>query len=344
MTGTPPPGARARVLTLGPLSLLWYPRAVAVTVVLVLLALGLGLLALMTGTTHLDAGDVIDGLRGGPAEVVVRELRLPRVLLALVVGACLGLAGSVFQSLSRNALGSPDIIGVTTGAALGAVVAIVLLGLGPGGAALGALIGCLVVSALTYALSRTGGRDPGRRLVLVGIGIGAFCHGVVALILTHANPDASIMGQVWLTGSLNARTWPDLMPATAALVVLGPVLTVQARRLTLLEAGDDLAAALGVALQRTRAVTVLAGVALTAMAVCSIGPVSFVALAAPHLARATVRTATVPVTTAAATGAVLLLASDLAAQRMPELLRVPVGVATGVLGGLYLVLVLARRS
>lgn len=339
-----PRGVTWRVWRLGGRGLVWYPRALAVTVLTTLVALVLALFGLTTGSTPLGIPEVVDGLAGGQNAAIVRELRLPRVVCGLFVGACLAVAGAVMQSLTRNALGSPDIIGVTTGAALGAVVAIVVLGLGPVGTVAGALVGCLVVSVLTYALTYSVHRAPGQRLVLVGIGLGAFCHGLVALVLTHSNPDTAIGAQIWMTGTLNARSWPDTVAPALACVVLVPVLLVAARHLNALQTGEEMAGQLGVDVPRTRLVAVACCVGLTAAAVCSVGPISFVALASPHLARRLTGNANVPLLPSAACGAALLLGADVSAQRLPEALRVPVGIATGVLGGLYLVVVLTRRS
>lgn len=340
---TPPHRARWRLLPLGPVQLIWYPRTVAVTMLLVVALIGLVPLALTTGSTPLGIGDVIEGLAGGSAAPIVRELRLPRAVCGIFVGASLAVAGAVMQSLTRNTLGSPDVIGVTTGAALGASVAIVVLGLGPLGTVLGALVGTVLVSTLTYLLTWSAHRSPGQRLVLVGIGIGVFCRGLVSLVLTHSNPDIAISAQIWMTGTLNARGWPDTLASVLAVVVLLPVLLVVARHLNVLESGDEVAQQSGVDLPRTRLVAVGCSVALTAAAVCSVGPISFVALAAPHLARRLTGSASVPILSAAACGAVLLLGADVLAQRLPEDFRVPVGITTGVLGGLYLVLVLVRR-
>lgn len=340
---TPPRHARWRLLPLGRARLIWYPRTTLVMALLLVVLTVLVPLALTTGSTPLGIEEVLRGLAGGSSAPVVRDLRLPRAVCGLLVGAGLAVAGSVMQSLTRNTLGSPDVLGVTTGAALGASVAIIVLGLGPLGTALGALIGTVLVSAITYLLTWNAHRSPGQRLVLVGIGVAAFCRGLVSLVLTHSNPDIAISAQIWMTGTLNARTWADALAPAAVVAVLLPVLLAAARHLNALESGDEVAQQMGVNLPRTRLVAAVCSVALTAGAVCSVGPVSLVALAAPHLARRLTGTAIVPVLPAAACGAVLLLGADLTAQRLPESFRVPVGIATGVLGGLYLVLVLMRR-
>ncbi|MEL4357820.1 MULTISPECIES: FecCD family ABC transporter permease [unclassified Luteococcus] len=332
-----------RVVRRGGLGLIWYPRAVLVSLVLVAICIGIALLGLLSGSTDLPLQVVLDGLQGhGEGVDIVRGMRLPRVMCGLVVGACLGVSGAVFQSLGRNALASPDIIGVASGAALGAVTAIVVFHLGRGGTALGALVGCVLASGLGHVLAR-GRVRVAQRLVLVGIGIGAFCQGLTTLLLTQIDPDIAIAGQKWLTGTLNTRSWDDLAPAALGLALL-PVVVWCARHLNALEMGDDLARQLGVDADATRRRAAAAGVAMCALAVCAVGPVAFVALASPHLARRLCLNATVPVVPAALAGATLLLGADVAGQSLPDGWGMPVGIATGILGGAYLALVLTRRS
>ncbi|WP_168581443.1 FecCD family ABC transporter permease [Gephyromycinifex aptenodytis] len=333
-----------KVLRFGDRSVVFHPRAVVVSVLLLAALLGTAFLGLHTGSSSLSTSEVLTGLSGGEKATIVQQMRLPRVLCGAVVGASLGMAGSVFQSLTRNVLGSPDIIGVTSGAAMGAVTAIVLFRLDAWAVALAALAGCLGASALTWAISHLGVHSPGQRLVLVGIGVGAFCQSVTAVILTQGNPATTIMGQSWLAGTLNARTWPDLLPATIGIVLTLPVLIGCARHLNTLEAGEDMALQLGVAVPRLRSVTVTAGVVLCALAVCSVGPIAFIALASPHIARSLTRSGTVPIVPAALTGSTTLLAADILGQSLPENLRMPVGLASSLLGGAYMLFILTRRS
>lgn len=342
MSPTPTPSPTTRVWRLGEASILVHPRAVLVVSAGLVMLVALALLGLQTGSTQLGLTQVLRALGGGEKAAIVQQMRLPRVLCAIVVGACLAVAGSVFQTLSRNALGSPDIIGVTSGAALGAVASIVILGAGRLGAAAGALAGCLLVAWLIHLLSGRAGGGQGQ-LVLIGIGVGAFCQALTAMMLTHTDPDLAIGGQKWLTGTLNARSWPDIAPALFAAVVLLPVLVGCARHLNALEVGDDLAHQFGVDLRRTRAWSSGAAVGLCALSVASIGPVAFVALAAPHLARRLCGNAVVPIVAAAVLGSVLLLGADIVGQRMPGGMTMPVGIATGAFGGLYMTLVLTRR-
>lgn len=273
--------------TPGGLSLRFRPRALVVGAGCALLAAGLGVLAVAGGDYPMSPADVLRTLTGGgtPAEeFIIHELRLPRLVTALLVGAALALAGAVFQSLVRNPLGSPDMLGFTQGASTGALVVVVL-----GGSSL-ALSGAAVASGLAtgllvYALvARTGVH--GYRLVLVGIGLNAILTGINGYLLTRAPLMDAARAVLWLTGSLDGRGWSDATPLLVVLAVLTPlVLLGCGPALRMMEMGDDTAAALGVPVRRLRLVLLGAAVLLVAFAAAAAGPVSFVALTAPHLAR-----------------------------------------------------------
>lgn len=333
------------VLRAGGLSLRWHPRAVLVSLALAIVLAMLGLALLSTGSLELAWPEIVAALGGtgdDSAARVVWNLRLPRIVTGLAVGACLGAAGAVFQSISRNPLGSPDVIGFMSGAATGAVVQIVCFDGGPIATAFAAVAGGLVTAGLVYGLSRSHLQGAGYRLILVGIGIGAVLEAVTSLLLTRSSLDVAISAQIWLTGTLNARQWVHAWPALAALLLLLPVVLWYARRLSLMESGDELAGQLGVDTARVRLVLLVAATGLTAVAVASTGPIAFVALAAPQLARRVTGATEVPVLGSALFGAALLLAADLAAQRLPLGLAVPVGLMTGVIGGVYLIWLLVR--
>ncbi|QUS36932.1 iron chelate uptake ABC transporter family permease subunit [Falsirhodobacter algicola] len=308
----------------------------------------LSLALLVTGTLRIGPGDLLAAL-GAPSgddltARVVWRLRLPRVLTAILVGYGLGMAGAAFQTVSRNPLGSPDVIGFTTGAATGAIVQIVLVDSDPLRIAALSLISGLMTALAVLLLARTSGRSEGYRLVLVGIGVGATLSGVNTVFLVMGDLDQSIAAQLWLAGSLNTRTWAHVVPAALGLLVLSPILLGLSRRLALFGMGDDGAAALGVGVERVRTIAVLAAVGMTAIATAAAGPISFVALAAPQLARRLCGTAHIPFLPAGLMGAALLLAADLTSQRMPTDLTLPIGQMTGLLGGAYLLWVLTLRS
>lgn len=338
--------AQARVLRGACWSLRWRPRAVLVCLGLALLALGLAVLLLGTGTLQLGPAQVLASLLGSgdspSAERIVQRVRLPRVLTAMCVGASLGMAGAIFQSISRNALGSPDVIGFTTGAASGAIVQIILFDAGPLVTALAAVLSGVGTAALVFLLSMKGRSSGGYRLVLVGIGVGAMLSGLNTILLVLGNLDRVMTAQMWLAGSLNTRTWAHVLPAATGLLLIVPLAIHHARQLNLLEMGDDTASQLGVAVERTRMTMVIAAVGLTAIATAAAGPIAFVALAAGQLARRLSAASQVPLLGAALMGAVLLLAADLLSQRLPLGLNLPIGLTTGILGGFYLLWLLTR--
>ncbi|WP_095153688.1 iron chelate uptake ABC transporter family permease subunit [Pseudomonas sp. Irchel 3E13] len=337
----------ASVLRLGGCSFLWRPRVALVCLLLAATALALGILLLGIGSLQLTPAQVVAGLFGTADDPtlqrVITRVRLPRVLTAVLVGASLGMAGSIFQSLSRNALGSPDIIGFTTGAASGAIVQIILFDAGPLGTSVAAVASGMATAALVFLLSMKGRSTGGYRLVLVGIGIGAMLSALNTILLVTGNLDQVMTAQLWLAGSLNTRTWSHVLPAALGLLLIVPVALYQARRVNLLEMGDDSASQLGVAVERTRLLMMLAAVALTAIATAAAGPIAFVALAAPQLARRLTASAGVPLVSGALMGAVLLLAADMLSQRFPLSLNMPIGLTTGMLGGVYLLWLLARN-
>jgi iron complex transport system permease protein len=337
---TPVPVIRFRAY-----SLRWRPRVALLCAAASCVCLVLALLLLGTGTLAFTPGEVLSALIGrgdNPmAERVILGLRLPRVLTALFVGASLGMAGAIFQSIARNPLGSPDIIGFTTGAATGAIVQIVLFDAGPLAVSLAAVASGMATAAAVFLLALKGHATGGNRLVLVGIGVGATLTGVNTVLLVVGDLDRAVSAQVWLAGSLTARTWSHAAPAAAALVLIVPIALGYGTRLSLLEMGDDTASQLGVPVERTRLAMVTTAVALTATATAAAGPIAFVALAAPQLAKRLGRSPEVPLLAAAAIGAALLLLADLISRRFPFNLDMPIGLTTGLVGGLYLLGLLA---
>jgi iron complex transport system permease protein len=176
----------------------------------------------------------------------------------------------------------------------------------------------------------------------VGIGVGATLSGLNTILLVMGDLDRAISAQRWLAGSLSARTWAHVVPAALGFVAIVPVVLWCARRINLLELGDDAATQLGVHVPRTRLIMVMAAVALTAIATAAAGPIAFIALAAPQVARRLGLSPDVPLFTGAAMGAVLLLAADLLSQWAPVHLHLPIGLVTGLLGGVYLLWLLFR--
>ena len=335
-----------RRLRLGSATLLLERRTVLVVLAALVVLLALAMAGLLIGDYPLNLGQALRalfGVGGDPlAQYFVRGQRAPRVLAALLVGAALAVSGAIFQSLSDNPLGSPDVIGFTTGSASGALIAIIVIGAGPAETAAGALLGGGVTAAVVYLLAWRRGLTGGR-LVLVGIGIAAVLQGLNNLLLVRASLTSAQTAAQWLAGSFNATGWPRVLLLGAALVVLLPAAALLARPLGAMVLGDDLAAALGVRVERSRTLLVVVGVALVAVATATAGPIGFIALAAPQIARRLTRSSAVGFGSAAVVGAGLVLASDLVAQRLFAPTQLAVGVVTGVLGGGYLIWLLGSQ-
>ena len=319
-------------------------RRAVVTALIALAALVVGVVALGLGDYPLAPLEVVRALGGGdgPASTIVLGWRLPRVLAALVFGAALGASGAVFQSLTRNPLGSPDVIGFSTGAYTGAIVVIVSGATSTVGTAAGALAGGLVTALVVYLLAWRGGVQ-GLRLVVVGIGVTAVLHSVNSWLLLRAQAEVALTASFWGAGTLALVSWRQLLPAAAVLAVLAAGVVVLARPLRQLELGDDAARSHGLRAEPARLALVVVGVALTAVVTASTGPIVFVALAAPQLARRLVRSAGVPLAAAALVGALLLLVADVVAQHVAAS-PLPVGLVTLVIGGGYLVSLLVGES
>ncbi|MCD7099195.1 iron chelate uptake ABC transporter family permease subunit [Stenotrophomonas sp. MMGLT7] len=326
-------------------SVVLYPRAWTVAAVLSLLALAFVAAELLAGRMALAPAQVLDALLGrgdgGIVDRVVLEIRLPRALTALFAGAALGVSGAVFQSVSRNPLGSPDVIGFTTGAAAGAIAQIVLFDQGVLQVALAAVAGGLATAVLVYLLSLRSGVTGGYRLVLVGVGVGAILDALNGLMLVKGDLDNAVMANLWRAGSLDARGWNHVVPVAIGVLLL-PCVQALARRLELIEMGDDMARQLGIAVERTRLLAIAAAVVLAALATGAAGPIAFVALAAPQLAARLCGGGRLPVLASAAMAACLLLFADLLTQSLPWRLTLPIGRTTGIVGGIYLMWLLTR--
>jgi iron complex transport system permease protein len=329
------------------------PRAMAVFVAgLVLLVLAAAL-NLGRGDYPIPIPDVLTTLFGAGSraqQFVVLELRLPRSLTGALVGAALAVSGAIFQSIARNPLASPDIIGIQWGASAAAVFVIVLGGgagaIGGGFASIGvplaALAGGLVTATTIYLLAWRKGIQ-GYRLVLVGIGINAVLIAAVNWLLTVAEIYQAAQAQVWLNGSLNARGWDDVVPVAVALVVLLPAALALAHLLGGLQYGDDTARGLGIRVDGGRTVLLLVAVVLASIATAAAGPIAFVALVCPQIAQRLCRTPVPPIATSAIIGAALTVVADLIARTALPGTEMPVGIVTAVLGAPYLLYLLARN-
>lgn len=336
------------IRTRGGLSFRLDVRTAVVVAVLLVAALVASVVLIGTGDFYIPAADVIRTLLGnGDAgqEFIINDLRLPRVFVGLLVGAALGLGGAIFQSISRNPLGSPDILGLGQGSTAGALIMIVLFQGSAVQVAGGALVGGLVTGFAIYVLAWKRGVH-GFRFVLVGIGVSAFVTAINGYLLTKADIVDAARAVVWMTGSLNGRDWDQVWPLLILCAILVPLVMTYARPLRMLEMGDDVGYALGVPVERTRLVLMGSAVLLVAAATAAAGPVSFVALTAPQLARRLTRSPGPNLLPAMFMGATLLIVADWASQRAFGADQLPVGVVTGVLGGIYLLwlLVIERKA
>jgi iron complex transport system permease protein len=323
-------------------------RALTVTTAALAVATVALLASLVAGDYPLPLSDVLTVLAGGQGDTrrsayVVWQLRMPRALGAGGVGAAFGLSGAIVQRVLRNPLASPDVVGINAGAAAAAVLLIVVATAGPLQVALGALAGGLGTAAVIYLLSLRRGVT-GHRLVLIGIGVTAMLGSATAYLLNTANIYAAEQASIWLTGSLAGRSWDHVLPVLVALAVLVPVALRLLTALHTLELGDDLARALGTRPEPARLALLGVAAVLAAVATAAAGPIAFVALAAPQIARRLIPERGIALLVSAAVGAALLTLADLAARRMIAPAELPVGVLTTVLGAPTLVWLLIRTN
>lgn len=321
-------------------------RLIASCLLLMAASLLISLLGLAQGPVPLTIDQVFSALFGdAPRNVamVVNEWRLPRVLMALLIGAALGVSGAIFQSLTRNPLGSPDVMGFNTGAWSGVLVAMVLFGQNLTAIALAAMAGGVLTSLVVWLLAWRNGIET-FRLIIIGIGVRAMLVAFNTWLLLRASLETALSAGLWNAGSLNGLTWGKTWPSAPLilLMLVGSALLV--RRMRLLEMGDDTACALGVQVERSRLLLMLVAVVLTAASTALAGPISFIALVAPHIARRLSGTARWGLTQSALCGALLLALADYGAQRLFMPWQLPVGVLTVSLGGIYLIALLIQES
>jgi iron complex transport system permease protein len=320
-------------------------RAITVSVALLVVTFAVFCVSISVGDFPIPLREVVPAIFGHgnqSSDFIIHRLRLPRALTAVLVGGSFGFSGAIFQSLARNPLASPDIIGITAGASTSAVFMIVVIGASGFIVSIGALGGSLVTAAVIYGLAFKRGVSS-YRLVLVGVGVAAVLTATTSYMLTRAEIFDVQRATVWLTGSLNGRGWEHVRPVAIAMVVLFPAVMALGRPLRALQLGDETAKGLGVAVERNRAALILVAVALVGVATAATGPVSFVAFVSGPIARRLVK-APITLVPAALMGALLLLISDLAARRVFAPTELPVGVVTGILGAPYLVWLLGRAN
>ncbi|WP_246468872.1 FecCD family ABC transporter permease [Arthrobacter ipis] len=299
---------------------------------------------------HFTGGEKIPG-----ASFIVMEAKLPRAVIGSLVGLAFGLSGALFQTMLRNPLASPDVIGISYGASAAAVLAIVVFGASGATVSGAALGGAMAVAALILGISRSGslglgggsrGNAAGNRLVLAGVGIAAALHAMVSFLMTRADIRTAAEALIWINGSLNSASWDRACVLALTLMVLVPAAALLAGPLRILELGDDAAAGLGIRVAATRLGLVLTAVALAAGATAAAGPVAFVAFLAGPIARRFTGKASLPAS--ALVGALIVLAADYFAANVAPLLLdgtvLPVGVVTGALGVPFLLWLLVTSN
>ncbi|PGH46577.1 iron ABC transporter permease [Micromonospora sp. WMMA1996] len=317
-------------------------RPVVVAGVLLLLLGGAVVLSLSLGTPYVAPGDVVRSLSGAgtPYDLVVRDLRLPRAVLAALAGAAFGVAGTLIQSVARNPLASPDVIGVTQGAGLAATVALT------GGAAAvlvapAALVGGLAAAVLVFALGARHGLAA-QRFVLAGVAVAFAFRALTEVVMLTADPIDGLRAQLWLIGTLAGKGWTEAGWIAGTLLVLLPVLLWAGWALRSSALDDDTARGIGLRPVARRIGLAGTGVLAAAAVTAQVGAVDFVALVAPQVARRLIRAERPPLVCAALVGALLLVLADLAGRRLFAPTQLPAGVLTAAIGGPYLIFVLLR--
>lgn len=336
-------GGRTIVWRRGDYSMRMPSRAMVVRSILVALALVLAVVGVTTGTYMLSLEELGQALVGEGREAVVRmvwEWRLPRVLFALLGGVALAVSGAIFQSLTRNPLGSPDVIGFDAGAYTGALLVMLVLGSASYSLlAFGAVAGGALTALAVYLLAWRRGMQ-GFRFIIVGIGLAAFLTGINNYLLIRTGAEQAKAAVSWGFGSFAGLGFAQFWPFAIAVVLVLVVIGFRSTNFGQLELGDDAASALGVNVERNRFVMTLLGVALTAVVTAAAGPIAFVALVAPQVAKRITRARGLDLPSAALTGAVLLLSADLIGQRI----EISVGLITVVLGGGYFLWLLINEG
>ncbi|ARJ03845.1 iron-enterobactin transporter permease [Cnuibacter physcomitrellae] len=337
-------GYRRLELRMGPVRIPLRVRSVVVGAAALVAVLVLTVLSLGWGTYTVAPDAVIRALLGsGDAmdTTVVVGWRLPRTLAAVSIGALLAIAGALFQTVTRNPLASPDILGLSNGAFTGMLVTLVLVSASWPARAVGALVGCLAASAVIWLLASRGGVQ-GFRLIVVGIGVSAMLASLNTWMLLQIELETAMFASSWGQGSLNGVTGDALAGVLACVTPFAVAAFALVPALRQIELGDDVAAASGVRPPLVRALALLVGVVLVAATTAIAGPVAFVALAAPQIARRLAGSPTLSLALSAVVGSLLLLASDLVAQHLLPV-PLPVGVVTVSVGGLYLIVVIVSE-
>lgn len=324
------------------------PATLGRLAVAALVALAGLLLCLCLGKVWLTPTQVLAALGDdshGGLSFIVMQLRLPRALLAALVGSALAVSGLLLQGQVRNPLASPDLLGITSGASAGAVFYLAILAgsLGPYGLPLAAMLGAGLAALLVYGLAWNHGASP-LRLVLVGVGVSAMLAAATTFLLVFSPLTTTLSAYVWLTGSVYGASWPEVRALGLWWLVLLLPLAALVRHAVLAQLDDDLARGLGVRLQRQRAALLALAVALAGVAIAWGGAIAFVGLIAPHIARRLLPAGfAAQALMAALVGALLVMLADLLGRTLFLPLDLPAGIFVAALGAPFFLYLLIRQ-
>jgi iron complex transport system permease protein len=329
--------------------MVWRPRLATVNLALVVLLFLVLCLNVGQGDYPISVPDVARVILGGGTDAehfIVWDLRLPRSVVGLIVGAGFGMSGAIWQSITRNPLASPDLLGITAGASAGAVAVIIFGGTtflgGIVGVPMAAMAGGLLTGVVIYLLAWRRGIE-GFRLVLIGVAVNGILLALTHWMLVLGEIWDAQEATVWLNGSLNGRDWDHAWPAAIALAAIGAVALTSTFQLSALKFGDDTARALGVRVQLSQSVLLVASVLLAAMCVTAAGPIGFIAFVAPQMTLRIARTAGPPLLASALMGSVLVVGSDFVARVLLPV-ELPVGIVTTAIGGPFLMYLIIRTN
>ncbi len=309
-------------------------------------AIAVVIMSLSIGSDFISPWEVIKNVAGlTEPDFILHELRLPRVLLAFMVGASLGVAGSILQAIIRNPLASPDIIGITAGASAGAIIFIVVF-LGAVSAVFmpaAAILGAIIVASIIYLLAWNNGVTP-IRLVLIGIGVAAAMKAIVMMMIVLSDTAVTTKAYLWLTGSLYGSNWDEVYSMLPFVLIFIPMTAFLARSVSVKELGDDVATGLGVNVQMRRLLLLLISVVLAGTAAAFAGGIEFVGLIAPHIGRLLVgRSFAALIPTSALIGGMIVVLADFVARTAFLPLDIPAGVFTAAIGAPFFIYLLFRN-
>jgi iron complex transport system permease protein len=326
----------------------WFVLLSVALLIVSAISLGVGVVAISPSQVIRTLTSVSDSETNSIHETIIFELRMPRILLACLVGAGLGTAGAGYQGLFRNPLADPFVIGASSGAALGGTLVIVsgldVRLLGVAAVPCAALLGSLLAVALVYAIASVGRQVPLLSLLLAGVATSSFLGAVVSLLM-FLNDEQLVTIFAWLMGSLSGRNWATVRMAAPLIMIGSCGLWTLSRSLDALTFGEETAASMGIRLRWLRALVILTASLTTAAAVAASGVIGFVGLIAPHLARLLVgarHAAAIPAS--GLVGAIILVLADDVARVVAAPAELPVGIVTALLGSPFFLLVLKMKQ